>query len=405
MRYLDRAAVFFTAILPLLIFAGQAPADIAASLIAILFLVRSAITKDWSWARTRWVQLLLILWAYLVARNALLLPETGSLVRAAVWVRYPLFAAALFHWVLRDERARRWLTWTLSATIAALALDTLWQYHFGTDWFGREAVVSEGETRLTGPYGAPRVGVTILWLMFPAALWLMCHSLIRWRIAGLLLAMASAVAVFASGERMALLLMAMGFALCFLLQPRARAFIFAGGLAVAFAASAMIHLNPAIGARQIGETMRETKGFADSAYGRTWISALEVGKAHPLLGVGTKQFRVECEKPAYGPTDEHSLHLRCPMHPHNMYLEWLAEAGLIGLALFTAAMLALLWRAAQTWRLWWADPMVSALLATALIRLFPISVTTSQFISWSAVPFWLVIGWLAAEIALRDKQA
>lgn len=395
--WLHRTARFLTILCPLLIVAGPAPGDVAASIIAIFFLLHSALTRNWQWLQTRWVQLLLVLWVYMCARN-LLLPETHAVLRSASWLRFPIFAAALAFWILPDAGTRDWLRKTLIAAVAFLAFDTLLQYATGSDLLGRESFPYQGGLRLTGPFGNPRVGVTILWLMFPAIFWCVGHAAPRIKVAGALLGIAAALAVFASGERMALLLMIISFGAALLFLPRARyamLLVAVVGLSIGWF---MTHNNPKLQQRQVNATKEEVTAFGESAYGQTWKSSLHIGMAHPLIGIGSKQFQPVCKQPAYGATDDYSLRQRCPMHPHNLYLEWLVEYGLIGLGLFIAAVICWGRLALTGWHVWWKEPLTTGLLITMGARLWPVSVVTSQFVSWSAVPFWLIAGWLLAVL-------
>lgn len=73
-----------------------------------------------------------------------------------------------------------------------------------------------------------------------------------------------------------------------------------------------------------------TKGFSmKSLYSRAdlWKFGLEIYKAHPIVGVGSKNFQYE--NPAdYGV----SIPDKNPSHPHNLYVNTLAQNGTIGFA-------------------------------------------------------------------------
>jgi O-antigen ligase len=82
---------------------------------------------------------------------------------------------------------------------------------------------------------------------------------------------------------------------------------------------------------------------------------------------------------------------RCSTHPHNYYLEWLIAGGIPALAGFIVAMVLLL-----------RDLLVlgdrrsllfAGLVATVLMRLWPLAPTTSFFHNWSAIPLFLMVGW------------
>jgi O-antigen ligase len=395
------AAQWLAIAVPPLLLGGKLASDIAFSIIAVLFLVHSIVQRDFAWVHVRWVQAAFLLTLYMVVRSAWMADHAGFLCGYSLaWLRLPLGATALAYWVLPDRTTRTRLFYTLAATVCFIIADSYWQFFHGTDLFGyAPATSSDTVIRLTGPFHNPRPGITITWLVFP----LLCG----WAIPGMrgraaLLALAATGIVFLTGERMALLLLVPGMGLVFLLLPRMRLALVLSGIGAVLFGLIMIHEWPAVGIRQVDATQREVHGFWNSAYGRTWTSAAHVGLAHPLFGVGPKQFQAACIDPAYGPSDALSLHQRCPMHPHNTYLGWFADYGGVGLALYL--LLIGCWArdviAARTWRS--EDTVLLGLAVTLVLRLWPVSVTPNQFANWSAIPFWLVVGWLYALLPPKN---
>ena len=53
-------------------------------------------------------------------------------------------------------------------------------------------------------------------------------------------------------------------------------------------------------------------------------AAYLIFKDNPIFGVGIKNFRYECQKSQY------KYAYSCTTHPHNTYLQLLAETGIIG---------------------------------------------------------------------------
>lgn len=378
-----------TVLTPVLMLAGPAPLDIAAALVGALFLLHATLVRDGQWLRQRWVQLVLVLWLAMCLRNLFTDDPLAQLGRSLVWIRYPLFAIALGYWVLRDDATQRCLWLMLAASVVFLILDAFWQYATGTDITGRPAqYLYDGAVRLTGPFSNPRVGITIVWLFFPLLLPLLQDVAWRSRLFACALLVGGLLAVYLSGERTALLLFLLGLLVCGLGYKPFRRFGLLCGLLVAMAAALLTWKDRTLLTRHVDRTWQELQHFGDSSYGRTWGAAWHIWQAHPLFGVGSKGFQKECKAPDYGATDATSLEQRCPMHAHNIYLEWLVEFGLLGTLLFVTLI--------ATWfrdRPRVVTPLVLGLGITLLLRFWPVSVTPSQFVAWSAVPFWLVLGW------------
>lgn len=389
-------------ILPFSLVFGPAVSDVLLCLIAALFLAHSTHDRQWQWLRLRWVQLALALGIFVTARNFMLNDGGDSGLTALAWLRLPLFAVALSSWVLPDNTTERWMLRGLALAVAFMAVDSLWQFHHGTDLFGRMTVMSDGYHRLTGPFKGPRVGLSMVWLLFPAAAGL----LVVWpgrasRFAAALLLIITSLAIYVSGERMAFVALILGFGLAILFAPRLRPGLLLLAAIVALLGWTMAQTAPQLVARQVNATHSTLAGFWDSVYGRTWISVGKVAFAHPLFGVGMNGFKPECDKPDYGPSDAPTLIQRCALHPHNMYLSWLMYGGFPALILFSAMAACWMAMAVRHWRRWWGEPVATALLITLAIRLLPIALAPNQQGTWVVVPLWLVAGWWLATLSAK----
>lgn len=406
--------------LPLMLI-GVGGTEASIGIVGGLFLIQCALTSNWAWLKTPWVSIAFVLWAYMIARGFFTVEWQSSMVRSLVWIRYPVFAAALCFWVLHDISQHKKILWALFLLLAFLIFDTFLQYATGTDVFGRELIRDLEQVRLTGPFSNPRVGITIAWIVFPALAVILAretslilrnpyqiscgYSANAWRSLGVVSTVAALAAVFVAGERMALLFTLMGLGLCFIMIKRARlTLIVAAAIGVA-TLSAITSINPALKERQVGESSHEIVSFWNSPYGKLWQSSLHMLKDNMLFGVGPKQFRTLCHHPRYSIVEDLSESAPCLLHPHNIYMEWLAETGLVGFALFIALITHWLYACWQSRRAIFSDPLLAGLVIALAIRLWPISSTTSQFSGWSAGPFWLMTGWLLARLAWHQSTS
>lgn len=387
-------------LLPLCFLGGRIAVDVALSLTVILFLVRSAVARDWAWARSLWFKVGIGLWVWMLFISHFAFDSGVSYSQAAPWIRFLIFAAALETWVLNEAWMRR-LLWVVTGVVVFVACDAWLQYLTGADLFGR---VRPGETRLSGPFSGLRVGIFITDMMFPAVLgafawhvWDRGWAKAAWGLMVLVLI----GAVFISGERMALLLVLAGMVFAAVVQRGALRALLAGVLSLAIVGMvglALIDKN--MFGRHVTETAVTAKGIYDSPYGQLWRSALHLAGERPLLGVGMKNFREACDDPVIGlPAD---VAMRCATHPHNRYLEFLSEAGVpgfIGFVLLVIVWVRHLWR---SWRLEPRNPWLFGPMAAVVVYLWPLGPSSSFFSNWFGIIFWLCLGWALAAVRLRD---
>ena len=84
-----------------------------------------------------------------------------------------------------------------------------------------------------------------------------------------------------------------------------------------------------------------------SGYNRIYHTAITMWKEQPLTGFGLKSFRVKCWDMLAKDNAERKItkrpqNISCSNHPHNYYLEFLSEAGIIGTSLMVIFFLILL---------------------------------------------------------------
>lgn len=392
MIWLDRLAVTCVLLCPVFLLHGRLVADILVITVAVSFVLRSALARDWAWLRTGWVMVAAAWWAWLLTCSL-----QGGLPQALAAVRFLLFVAALEHWVLRLPWRRIWLTRLAAAAGLYIALQTTLQLAIGRNiqGYGRW-----GDGELTGPFEHPRAGAPFSRLLFPAVLPVMAR-LGRW--AGLGLLVASVLVVVLIGQRMPVLLTGLGLLVTALLLPRLRAGVLAAtaGAALLLAVSAVVV--PPTFHRLIDKFSAQMEHFPDSPYGLITIRAVAMIERNPLIGLGFDGFRHQCANPAYFHGWPGSAHVAdggganvCVQHPHNHYLQAAVEAGFPGLLLFCAMVLAWLRPLARGL---WRDPapLRVGLFVAALIQEWPIA-STSDFLSMPLSGwFFLLLGLGLAE--------
>lgn len=125
------------------------------------------------------------------------------------------------------------------------------------------------------------------------------------------------------------------------------------------------------------------KNFNKSAYFETYSLSMEMIKDYPLTGIGINNFNYGCLNIDKFKRD------RCWSHPHNFYLQWLTENGLIGFVLFLTYVLFLFYKVIYSEKV----SIYSNYSFIALVVIFwPVMSTGSLFKNWYGIETFFIIG-------------
>lgn len=411
-RLPDRIGLGAALLVPLFLLHARSLADAAVVVTGLAFLAASALETGrggWGWVRRGWVPLALIWWAWLVLCS-LPLPSLGlgaggwpAFAQAIVVIRLLVFAAALEHFVLVRDGPRRAMAAVVTACAAYVAVQALWQFAFGVNWYG-EPRGRAGE--LTGPFDRPRAGPVLARILPPAILPAIAALLAARRpaatIAAYLLPLGGVAVMVLISQRMPLVLTALGLAVAALLLPRLRPVAVLAGLAGAALVAVSFAVSPATWRRVVVQFSHQLATFGTSQYGFFYRRALVMAQAHPIFGRGFDGFRTGCMLKTYDPAGLAAEQARlgitevCAPHPHNFYVQALTDAGWPGLVLFSA--LSVWWLVAVSRGMWRArpDPLQVGLFVAVLIQLWPLASTPGFFTVPLAGWFFLLLGWALA---------
>jgi O-antigen ligase len=398
-------ALSVAALVPLGLLHAWVLAEIAIAITDALFIAETIRTGTAAWLKQPWLIAALVWWAWLVLCS---IPFPGfsvdgwlmATVEAFIIIRLLLFTAALQTWLLTTARAKN-LAWALLAAAAAwIALESWQQFLTGHNLFGDRRW---GDGSLTGPFYKPRAGdlyghLLLLALLPPVMALIAAAGRLR-PAAGYALAAIGVVTSILIGQRMGTVFTGLGLVTCALLIPRLRR----PALIIAAIAAAVLLITPLISpathAKLVGETATNLHHFSQSPYGELYTRATVMGLQSPWHGWGYNGFRAFCPLPRFTaglpalnipPTSLQRA--ACNLHPHNFYLQALADAGFPGLVLFTLMMAIFLVTLGRT-LLKNPDPLRVGIFAFALTFAWPLA-STDEF------PTLYMSGWLFFALGL-----
>ena len=134
-------------------------------------------------------------------------------------------------------------------------------------------------------------------------------------------------------------------------------------------------------------------------------AAILIFKKNYILGVGVRNFRIECKNDEYKIVGKYY----CSTHPHNTYIQLLAETGLIGFSFivcflfFVLKKINIFFKKDTNSKKQTNITLVSCFVII-FINLFPFVPTGSFFNNWLSTLYYIPIGLLLHEID-KDMKA
>jgi O-antigen ligase len=155
----------------------------------------------------------------------------------------------------------------------------------------------------------------------------------------------------------------------------------------------------------LSETKEKKINFFSEGHEQHIRSAILMFKQNPFIGVGVRNFRMECKKDIYKIIGE----FHCTTHPHNTYLQFLSETGLIGFSFFLLFLIFVFMKAYQLLKdIYIKNKRINVPLGFCfiiiLVNFFPVMTTGSIFNNWLSTLYLIPVGILLHEIHKKNYQ-
>jgi O-antigen ligase len=382
-------------------------AEACVAIIGLLFLIESFRCKNWQWLRDPVVKIGLLTWGWLLLTSFFATNPLEAFSLAAPWIRYLLLYAALRSWILIQKESLLLFSKIMAIMLCLVIIDTIWQYIVGTSLTGH---LRDSSGRLTGPMDNVKVGIFMAKMLVPCIGILLFFAAIQQNYRLLSIATAllfTAIAtIMITGERTAFASTVIGFftaaILLALSEKKLRGLALGGMIIIILAAGFLFYTQGWVQdrAQQFYSTI---SSYPVTEYGQLAKAGILMGQDHLLTGAGLKGFRALCpDLLAAGKVTV------CNLHPHNPYLEWFAETGIMGLLLFISLVLCLFITAIKNFiKQNGTERLLPALvLACLIINFFPFMPTQSIFSNWPTILLWYSVSvTLSALNVLKENNA
>ena len=378
---------------PLILLIERSPADAWLTICALSFAVRAILKKDGRWLKVFWVRAVFAFWGVCLLSAALSDLPAYSLGEAFIWIRFPLFAMASCFWLATDKRL-------LYAMMGMTMLGMIIMTGILT---AEVLIVGQQGGRLSWPYGDLVPGNYLAKAGLPAFCVLVALAVSGYRQVNAVAAIISFATIILSvitGERINFIIRACGGMLAGLLwRPKASRYACLILIEV-LAVLAVLFASPNIGNRFIDKFIEQLPSHNESPYFRVINSGMVAFETAPVLGVGTANYRILCADLTRDHTD-----VDCHTHPHNYYIQLLAETGIIGLVFGCVMLGAIIWSCAQTSIKGRADVVMATAVIIPLGLFFPLQSTADFFGQWNNIFMWSAVALALSSGNLMAKKA
>lgn len=333
---INKFFIFLIVSFPILSLTGPAIPDIAVTLIAIYFIIISIIEKKYHYYKNPIIIFFFIFSFYLIINPIINNTFFNSLENegSIFYLRYVFFVLGIWYFCDHNIKLPLNLIHMILIVLTLISIDALYQYFNYKNIFGWHSY-AEGkrvssifkDELILGAY-ISRYFILAIGLFF--LIGLNKNRLYSYLI--LISVSLFGLTIYVSGERQALFHFLFFFMiLIFLSKFKKSQVLFAILIFISFAFLFYTYTEPV--KNRMHQTFAEIKENNFKPYTtvheKIYLSSLKMFKNNIFLGVGTNTFRNNCKKNEYFIQNQ-SI---CYSHPHNYYIQILAENGLVGFVL------------------------------------------------------------------------
>ena len=364
---------------PFILLIERSPADIWLSILALAFVVRSIMKRDGGWLKAFWVRTSFLFLAVCMVSSALSVMPAYAFSEGLAWFRFPLFAMATAFWLGTDRRL-------LYAMLVSTALGMMLM----TGILTAEMII-EGQKggRLSWPYDDLVSGNYLSKVGLPAFTIMVALAIgAKPRLASIMggRSLISIIMSVLTGERINFLIRACGGMLAALAwRPHWRRYFILVVVEI-LAIAAVFTVMPNVQDRFTNAVVNSLPTGPHSDYYRVMGAGLTVFKTAPVLGIGPATHRELCPSIL-----DETPKFRCDNHPHNYYIQFLTETGVIGLITGGLMIVSIIWAAFAGWRQNRANVVAATAFVVPFGLFFPIQSTGDFFGQWNNIFMWSAI--------------
>lgn len=421
----EKALYFYTPIilfifLPFALITGPFLSDLSISIISIIFLIYCVKKKNFSYFQNKYFYFFLLFWLYLLLNSILININFDSLKISFFYFRFGIFSIAIATILSFDSRYLKYFFYSICICFFCLIIDSFYQYFNGKNLLG---FVTPDKMRVSSFFGDEMILGSYVSRLYPLLLGLSLiysvNNKIKINIIIIIILLLSYVVVFISGDRANFFYI--NFSLIFIILLfnnflKLRILFILGIISLTIFVS---YLNPIAKQRLIDRSLQQMNLFKTEkssiiaqdkiivfteVHTHFYKSAYSIFLDNKLLGVGVKNYRKICKNQKY-----YKNTYSCSTHPHNTYLQLLAETGLVGfsfliiLLYFFSKMIIQHLKLKLKKSIFFTNFQI-CILSGLVIYLWPLVPTSSVFNNWTNIFIYLYFPFLLFSKQLKNDK-
>jgi O-antigen ligase len=404
-------SIFFY-LIPFALISGPFLPDFLISIIGILFIFYVIKNKHYQYFNNNFFKIFLIFYLYIVIRSLFSANLIESFQTTIFYFRFSIFVLATYFLIENSKNFIRIFSLCLLSAITLVAVDGIFQFFYGYNLIGLKQAIPD---RVSGLFGKESILGSYIVRLTPllfALLFINFDKKFFFNYAICFILIILNIAVYISGERTSFFLMIL-FDAIFLTLIRINFILKIFSVLLIFLLIFTFSIyKKSISDRmfnQVYESVFKEKKINIFSPGHQlhYQAAFKMFQDNYIFGQGVKMFRFECSKEKYY-NDNKYVEGSCSTHPHNTYIQFLAETGIFGFFFIFLCFFYILYNLYKNYQKLIlykkANIPLVLILSNIFINLFPFTPTGNFFGNWLSVLYYLPVGFYLSSIYKSSKS-